>query len=95
MFATSIQTNMQNIKQHKFHNVALGQTVTFTNSEGMIETGVVTEVSENKFVLMIPAVAEYNGILRFYNRHLAFYKTGTKTHVRHNHGNALEITGIV
>jgi hypothetical protein len=82
------------MKARKFENVELDQIVTF-EEEGMIETGVVFEVKENTFTLRALRMWDDNGVKSFYERYYTFLKTGTKSHYRHTHGNAIQITGRI
>jgi len=82
------------MKTRKFENVELNQTVTFEEN-GMIETGVVCNVENNKFTLRAFRIWDNNGVNSFYEKQFNFFKTGTKTHSHHIHGNALEITGTI
>jgi hypothetical protein len=79
----------------KFENVELNQTVSFEEN-GMIETGVVCKVEENKFTLRaLRTWVDNNGIVKYYESMFPFFKTGTKTHHRYTFGNAIEITGTI
>jgi hypothetical protein len=82
------------MKTRKFENVELNQTVTFEEN-GMIETGVVCNVEQNKFTLRTLASWDNNGVETYYERMFNFFKTGTKTHSHHTNGNAIEITGKI
>ena len=82
------------MKNRKFENVQLNQTVTF-EERGKVETGVVCEVEKNKFVLRALRSWDVNGVETFYDKSFRFFKTGTKTHSHYTHGNAIEITGSI
>ena len=79
----------------KFEMISVNDTITFENN-GLIETGVVTGVSPNKFVIRyMTSWINNNDVVCYYDKELWFFKTGTKTHINHTHGNAIEITGTV
>lgn len=82
------------MKNRKFENIKINQTVTFEEN-GMIETGVVCDVQYNKFTLKATRIWNNNGVNTFYEKRFAFFKTGTKTHPHHTNGNAIQITGTV
>jgi hypothetical protein len=82
------------MKARKFENVELNQTVTFEDN-GMIETGVVCNVEDNKFTLRVWRNWDNCGIITFNETKLNFFKTGTKTHSHHTNGNAIKITGTI
>jgi hypothetical protein len=83
------------MKARKFENVEVGHIVTFEERGGMIVEGVVVEVKDKTFVLRILDVCDRDGVKTFYERHLNFLKTGTKSSHRYNYGNAIEITGRI
>ena len=79
----------------KFEMVSENDTITFEYN-GLIETGVVTGVFPNKFVIRyMTSYIDNNNFRSYYDMELWFYKTGTKTHFKHTHGNAIAITGTV
>lgn len=78
----------------KFENVELNQTVTFEEN-GMIETGVVSLVENNKFTVRALRSWDKNGVTVYHDKFFTFFKTGTKTHSHHTNGNAIQITGNV
>lgn len=82
------------MKARKFDTVELNQTVTF-EEKGMIETGVVCEVKENKFTQRAVRGWDDNGVMSYNDSFFNFYKTGTKTHSHYTYGNAIAITGRV
>lgn len=82
------------MKARKFDSVELNQTVTFEEN-GMIETGVVSNVEHNKFTLRALRNWDNNGVNTFYEKTFTFFKTGTKTHSHHANGNAIQITGNI
>ena len=96
MFAVEIITNKNkiNMKARKFENVQINQTVTFEEN-GMIETGVVSNVEHNKFIVRTLRCWDKYGVISYYDRNFSFFKTGTKTHSHYNYGNAIAITGNI
>ena len=79
------------MKARKFDNVKVGDTVTFEEN-GMIETGIVSEVKENTFILRALRCWNKRGVLSFNDKYFNFFKTGTKSHSHYLHGNAIKIT---
>ncbi len=77
-----------------FDTVKVNDTISF-NDNGMIESGVVVKVDNNKFGVRVLRCWDNNGIPTYYESILNFYKTGTKTHANHTHGNAIAITGTI
>ena len=82
------------MKNRKFENVEINQTVSFEEN-GMIETGVVCEVQHNKFILRALRSWDNDGNVEYYEKMFNFFKTGTKTHSHHTNGNAIIITGTI
>jgi hypothetical protein len=82
------------MKARKFENVEINQTVSFEEN-GMIETGVVCNVENNKFVVRALRNWNDNGTIVFYDEKYSFFKTGTKTHSHYTYGNAIAITGTI
>ena len=91
---TLVNTKTLIMKARKFDTVELNQTVTFEEN-GMIETGVVCNVEDNKFTLRALRTWNNNGVIVCYDKLFSFFKTGTKTHSHHTNGNAIQITGTI
>jgi hypothetical protein len=83
------------MKARKFENVEVDQIVTYQEKNGMIAEGVVIEVKDRTFVLRILDVCDRDGVKTFYERHLNFLKTGTKSSHKYTYGNAIQITGRI
>jgi len=79
----------------KFENVEVGHIVTFEERGGMISEGVVIEVKDKTFVVRTLEFYYKDEEKVFYERHLNFLKTGTKSSHRYTYGNAIEITGRI
>ena len=82
------------MKAQKFENVEVNQTVTFKEN-GMVQTGVVTEVKKHTFTLRALRCFDNNGVMSYYDSFYNFYKTGTKSHSHYTYGDAIEITGAI
>jgi hypothetical protein len=81
----------------KFSEVKVGHIVTYySDLLGSISEAVVSEVNEKMFTLStLRSWKNPNGIISFDEIKMQFYKTGTKSHHRYTHGNAIEITSAV
>ena len=85
--------NMTN--SNKFNEVSIGDIISFEN-RGMIEQGIVCEVTDKTFIISaLVYFKDISGVDGFITRHYHFHKTGTKTHHRYTHGNAIAITSNI
>jgi len=82
------------MKSRKFDSVKVDQEVYFEEN-GMIESGVVIEVYDNKFVVRALRCYDKDGVLSYYDKKFSFFKTGTKTHSHYTYGNAIQIVGTI
>jgi hypothetical protein len=84
----------KDIKSRKFDSVEIDQEICFEEN-GFIETGVVCEVYDNKFVVRALRCYDNDGVMSYYDKKFSFYKTGTKTHSHYTYGNAIQIVGTI
>ena len=85
--------NMTNNK--KFNEVSIGDIVTFEN-RGLVYEAIVSEVTEKTFVVRaLVYFQNINGVGTYTTKYYHFHKTGTKTHHRYTHGNAIAITSNI
>ena len=87
--------SMKMTNDKKFNAVTIGDVVTF-EQRGMIEQGIVCEVTDKTFVIRaLVYFKNINGVGTYTTKHYHFHKTGTKTHHRYTHGNAIAITSTI
>lgn len=79
---------MKNLRA--FENIQIGNEVEFVNSEGLIQTAIVSQVNKNTFSLdVIMCWKDENNVLKIYSLVHNFLKTGTKSHSHYTYGNAI------
>jgi len=90
-------TNNNDMKNNEFNKVQLGDIVSYySDLKGSISEAVVTEVTEKMFVLTtLSHWQKPDGMHSFREIQMNFHKTGTKSHHRYTHGNAIAITSSV
>jgi hypothetical protein len=88
---------MKTTQDIKFKNVQVGDIVTYySDLSGSISEAVVSEVNDKMFVLTTLSYWQKpDGVHSFSEKKMNFHKSGTKSHHRYTHGNAIEITSSV
>ena len=85
------------MKNAQFNNVKVGDMVSYySDLNGSISEAVVTEVTEKMFVITtLSHWLKPDGIHSFREVQMNFHKSGTKSHHRYTHGNAIAITSSI